>query len=75
MAEGSAADRFARGIQHKINGEYDEAERLFKSVIEEQPNNADAYHELGLVYSFRVHDDTIATLRKRFGFRPTPSRI
>ncbi|MDX1932671.1 MAG: tetratricopeptide repeat protein [Capsulimonadales bacterium] len=70
MAEGSAAERFAKGVQHKLNGEYDEAERLFRSVIDEQPQNADAYHELGLVYGFRVHDDTIVTLEKAVRLSP-----
>ncbi len=70
MAEGSAAERFARGVQHKINGEYDEAEVLLKSVIAEQPTNAEAYHELGLVYSFRVHDDTISTLEQAVRLSP-----
>ena len=61
MAEDVAA-RFQRAVQHRINGEYDDAVSLFKSVIAEQPNNADAYHELGLVYSFLVTDDCLPTL-------------
>lgn len=52
--EGSVAERFDKGVQHRLNGEYDQAEAMFKSVILEQPNNADAHHELGLVYSFRA---------------------
>ena len=74
MAEGSAEERFARAVQYKINGEYDEAEALFQSVLAEQPNNADAYHELGLTYSFRVHDDTIPTLERAVRLQPDSIR-
>lgn len=74
MAEGSAAERFAKAVQHKLNGEYDEAESLLQSVLAEQPTNADAMHELGLVYSFRVHDDTIPTLEKAVRLAPTQTK-
>ena len=74
MAEGSAEERFAKGVQHKINGEYDEAETLFKSVLAEQPNNADVYHELGLTFSFRVHDDTLPTLEQAVRLQPNTIR-
>lgn len=74
MADGSAAERFAKAVQHKLNGEYDEAEALFKSVIAEQPTNADALHELGLVYGFRVHDDTIPTLERAVRLAPTTTK-
>jgi tetratricopeptide (TPR) repeat protein len=56
------ATRFQEAVQYRINGEYDSAVNLFKSVIAEQPNNADAYHELGLVFSFLVTDDCLPTL-------------
>ena len=75
MPEGSAAERFARALQHKMNGEYDEAETLLKSVIVEQPTNADAYHELGLTYSFRVFmDESIDALEKAVSLVPTSTR-
>ena len=61
MAE-DVVTRFQKAVQHRINGEYDAAVPLFKSVIAEQPNNADAYHELGLVFSFQVTDDCLPTL-------------
>jgi protein O-GlcNAc transferase len=75
MAEGSAAERFAKAMQHKINGEYDEAETLFKSVLAEQPNNADAYHELGLTYSYRVFmDESIEALERAVQLVPNSTR-
>jgi tetratricopeptide (TPR) repeat protein len=58
-----------------MNGEYDEAEALFKSVIAEQPTNADAYHELGLTYSYRVFiDESIAALERAVALVPTSTR-
>jgi tetratricopeptide (TPR) repeat protein len=41
-----------RGIAHKIEGQYDEAIRELKTALEEEPDNAEAYHQLGLVYGF-----------------------
>jgi protein O-GlcNAc transferase len=65
------ATHFAKALEHKINGEYDEAETLFKSVIAAQPTNADAYHELGLVYSFRVYmDESLEALEKAVQLSP-----
>ena len=75
MAEGSAAERFARAMQHKINGEYDQAEALFHSILLEQPTNADVYHELGLTYSYRVFmDESIDALEKAVSLSPNSTR-
>jgi tetratricopeptide (TPR) repeat protein len=75
MAEGSAAERFARAMQHKMNGEYDEAEALFQSVLADQPTNADVHHELGLTYSYRVFmDESIAALEKAVELVPNSTR-
>ena len=75
MAEVSAAERFARAMQHKMNGEYDEAEALFHSVLTDQPQNADVYHELGLTYSYRVFmDESIAALEKAVSLVPNSTR-
>jgi tetratricopeptide (TPR) repeat protein len=65
-----AAARFAKALEHKINGEYDEAESLFKAVLADQPDNAEAYHELGLTYSYRVYmDESIECLEKAVALR------
>lgn len=64
-------NRFQQALEHKINGRYDEAEALFKSVLSEQPDNADAHHELGLVYSFKVYmDESIRELEAAVGLQP-----
>ena len=71
-----AIARFAKALEHKINGEYDEAESLFKAVIAELPENADAYHELGLTYSYRVYmDESIDCLNKAVALRPDSTQF
>ncbi|MEI6431910.1 MAG: hypothetical protein WCP07_06990 [bacterium] len=68
---GTTAERFARAVQQKLSGEYDEAENLLMSIIREEPSNAEAFHEIGLVYSFRVHDNTLPALEKAVYLAPT----
>jgi len=69
MADDTAS-RFTLGVDHRINGRYDQAEALFKSVLADEPDNADAHHELGLVYSFVVHDDCVPELEHAVRLRP-----
>lgn len=69
MAE-DLATVFAAGVQARINGRYDEAEACFKSVLRVEPSNADAHHELGLVYSYLVHDDCISELEAAVRLQP-----
>ena len=70
-----AAARFAKALEHKINGEYDEAESLFKAVIAQEPENSDAYHELGLTYSYRVYiDESIEALGRAVALKPDSSQ-
>ncbi len=69
MADDTAS-RFTQALDHRINGRYDEAEALFKSVLADEPDNADAHHELGLVYSFVVHDDCVPELERALRLRP-----
>ena len=68
---GTTTERFSQAVQHKVNGEYDDAETLFMSIIREEPTNAEAFHELGLVYSFRVHDNTLPALEKAVYLAPS----
>lgn len=59
----TAQERFNKAMQHKLNGEYDEAEDLFHAVLAEQPGNAEAHFELGITYSMRVKiDESIESL-------------
>jgi len=71
MAEGSAAERFNQAMQHKMNGEYDEAEAIFKALIQEYPNTPEVYYQLGLTYSYRVFiDESIAALEQAVSLAP-----
>ena len=70
--EGSVAERLEKAVQLRISGDYDQAEAIFKSVIVEQPGNADAHHELGLVYSFRAAmDESLQHLLRAVQLVPT----
>lgn len=62
--------RFTAGVQSRIEGRYDDAEAHLKAVIAAQPTNADAHHELGLVYSFIVHDDCLKELEAAVRLNP-----
>lgn len=67
------ATRFSKALELRINGDYDEAVTLLKSVIAEQPTNADAFHELGMVYSFQVADECLPTLE--YACRLAPQNV
>ncbi len=62
--------RFTAGVESRLEGRYDDAEAHFKAVIAAQPANADAHHELGLVYSFVVHDDCLKELETAVRLNP-----
>ena len=68
------ATRFSKALELRISGDYDESVTLLKSVIAEQPSNADAYHELGLVYSFQVADPCLPTLEYACRLSPQNAR-
>lgn len=43
----SVAEALERGVAHHRRGEFQEAERLYRAVLQAQPENADALHLLG----------------------------
>ena len=49
--------QFEKAIQHKLVGEYDAAIAVLRPLLQAQPNNAEVYHELGLIHSFKVDMD------------------
>ncbi len=49
---GDIQERMERAVQHKIQGEYDDAVALLKGVLDESPDHPEAHHQLGLVYGF-----------------------
>ncbi|MFA4043610.1 MAG: hypothetical protein HZRFUVUK_000382 [Candidatus Fervidibacterota bacterium] len=50
--ETSVEEMLDRADQARLNGNYDEAVQLYKSVLESDPDNLRAHVGLGLIYSF-----------------------
>jgi len=46
----SIAELLSRADALRYNGHYEEAEKLYQQILEQDPNNAAAHHGLGLVY-------------------------
>ena len=66
------ARRLEKAVQHRMNGEYDDAIPILQSILEEAPDLADAHHELGLILSFRVLiDESIAELERAVALAPS----
>ena len=68
---GSVEERLEQAVQHRLGGDYDSAEALLKAIIAEQPNNAKAHHELGLVYGYRASDESLNHLLRAVQLVPT----
>lgn len=49
---GLQEERLERGIAYKIEGRYGEAATEFEFLLEENPDHAEAHHQLGLVLGF-----------------------
>jgi cytochrome c-type biogenesis protein CcmH/NrfG len=72
----TAQERFDKAMRHKVDGEYDEAEELFQSVLAEQPNNSSAWYELGITYSMRVKmDESMDALEKAVRLAPNSINV
>ena len=69
--EGSVAERLEQAVQFRLGGDYDSAETLLKAIIAEQPNNAEAHHEIGLVYGYRASDESLNHLLRAVQLVPT----
>jgi tetratricopeptide (TPR) repeat protein len=64
-SEVSLSERLERGIAFKIEGNYADAEREIKFVLEADPNCARAHRELGLVLNFTgFFEESLDELRK-----------
>ena len=49
--------QFEKAVEYKLSGEYDEALAVLRPLLQSHPNNAEVYHELGLIHSFKVDMD------------------
>src|SRR5579872_6596192 len=61
MAPGTQA-AFAAALRHHQSGRLDEAERLYRQVLQGDPNHADALHFLGVIAHQRGHNDAALEL-------------
>ncbi len=60
------------GVTHHRAGRLREAEEVYRRIIAEKPNYADALHLLGLVqFQQRLHDPAIELIRKAIALNPT----
>ena len=48
---------FEKAVQCKLVGEYDEALAILRPMLHADPQNAELFHELGLIHSFKVDMD------------------
>ncbi len=76
--EGTAKDEMreanstlANALQHYHNGELAEAEQIYRQVLQQQPNHADALHVLGVILcQTKRYEDAIAQLRHLTTLQP-----
>jgi tetratricopeptide (TPR) repeat protein len=62
------------GVEHRINGEYESAIKVYNSVITMNPNNSVAWHNLGNIYSdTNQSESAIRCYQKAIEIDPTVS--
>ena len=68
----SLEELLSRADALRYNGHYDEAEKLYLQVLEQDPNNAAAHHGLGLVYYLHGGDfeKSLAEFKKAIELEP-----
>jgi len=68
----SLAELLSRADALRYNGHYDEAEKLYLQILEQDPNNAAAHHGLGLVYYLHGGDfeKSLAEFKKAIELEP-----
>src|SRR5450830_867829 len=59
-----------QGLQHQEAGRIQEAEMLYRDVLQVQPNHPDALHLLGLIAQRARHPDAIGLLRRAIQVNP-----
>ncbi|MEJ7612326.1 MAG: tetratricopeptide repeat protein [Candidatus Fervidibacter sacchari] len=68
----SLEELLSRADALRYNGHYEEAEKLYLQVLEQDPNNAAAHHGLGLVYYLHGGDfeKSLAEFKKAVELEP-----
>jgi Flp pilus assembly protein TadD len=58
-------ERLERAIAFKIEGNYQDAERELRAVLDDYPDHPAAHHQLGLVFNFTgMFDESIEELKR-----------
>jgi Flp pilus assembly protein TadD len=59
-----------RAIAHKVEGDYEAAIAELRQALIEEPNSAEAHHQLGLVFGFvGEFDDSLSSLKRAVDLR------
>jgi tetratricopeptide (TPR) repeat protein len=68
----SIAELLSRADALRYNGHYEEAEKLYQQILEQDPNNAAAHYGLGLVYYLHGGDfeKSLAEFKKAVELEP-----
>lgn len=72
QGECSVDELLSRADALRYNGHYEEAEKLYLQILEQEPNNAAAYHGLGLVHYLHGGDfeKSLAEFKKAVELEP-----
>src|SRR5688572_5927962 len=71
IATGVMEARLQKAVTHKVAGQYEDAERLLRGILDEDPANAQAHRELGLVLGFTgMFDESIEALQRAVQIDP-----
>ena len=71
VTEPLVEERLQTAVTLRVEGRYDEAEAELRSILGEEPNNAPARRELGLVHNFTgKFEESIEELRQAVELEP-----
>jgi len=72
----TTAERLERAISLKVEGSYDEAVEILTALLQEDSGNAEAHHQLGLIYGFQgLFDESLQELETASGLQPARVEI
>jgi len=76
MKQLTPAERFARAMGHKVDGNYAEALAELRAILSEHPDQAEAHHQLGLILGFSGDfDPSLVELQRAVQLSPDNALI